>query len=475
MLQHLRGGTTMIDRDNRTFICSVVYYDIVDYSTKSVDVQIRLKEQLNRLTTEAIKNVAVNDRILLDTGDGAAICFLGDPEDALFVSMSLRDAILNATEQSTDDPLLVRFGINLGPVKLVNDINNRKNIIGDGVNVGQRVMSFAEPGQILVSRSYYEVVSCLTQEYAKLFHYIGMRADKHIRKHEIYSILKTSDQVNAISPAESPRKEDVQIPAQNEIPIEGMHFTPQDSSPVPEMNTKNDMYSPSSVSFTPLHWWQSKKFAYGAVILAISIVAILSFVMQKDFGGRYVQHENAPPLPSAQMKHTDKLMPENLKSSEKSISEQTESTKSATFSTHPINLQELPVESKPDSAPSPANITSEQTEPGKPASADPNMISQLESSDKSPSESAQPTENVIPDKSLQSQTPSVSNATIQFAVSPWGEVYVDGKRKGTSPPLSSVTIAPGKHRIEIKNMSLPPYSQTHEIKSNEKLKISHKF
>ncbi len=193
----------MIDSDNRTFICSVVYYDIADYSTKSVEVQIRLKEQLNRFTTEAIKNVAVNDRIILDTGDGAAICFLGDPEDALFVAMSLRDAVLNAADQFTDDPLLVRFGINLGPVKVVNDINNRKNIIGDGINVGQRIMSFAEPGQILVSRSYYEVVSCLTQEYAKLFNYLGTRSDKHIRKHEIYSILRTSEQAKAEYSAES--------------------------------------------------------------------------------------------------------------------------------------------------------------------------------------------------------------------------------------------------------------------------------
>ncbi|MCX5882671.1 MAG: adenylate/guanylate cyclase domain-containing protein, partial [Deltaproteobacteria bacterium] len=189
----------MIDRDNRTFICSVVYYDIADYSTKSVEGQIRLKEKLNQFTTEAIKNVAVNDRIILDTGDGAAICFLGDPEDALFVAMSLRDAVLNATDQFTDDPLLVRFGINLGPVKVVNDINDRENIIGDGINVGQRIMSFADPGQILVSRSYYEVVSCLTQEYAKLFHYLGTRADKHVRQHEVYAILRPSEQAEAES------------------------------------------------------------------------------------------------------------------------------------------------------------------------------------------------------------------------------------------------------------------------------------
>ena len=67
-------------------------------------------------------------------------------------------------------------------------------------------------------------------------------------------------------------------------------------------------------------------------------------------------------------------------------------------------------------------------------------------------------------------TPSVANVIVHFVVTPWGEVYVDGKRQGVSPPLTSVSIAPGKHRIEIKNTAFPPYSQTYEIKPNEKLK-----
>ena len=270
MFRQLKRGAALIDRDNRTFICSVVYYDIAGYSTKSVEVQIRLKAQLNRYTTEAIKNVAVNDRIILDTGDGAAICFLGDPEDALFVAMSLRDAVQNADDQFTDDPLLVRFGINLGPVKVVNDINNRKNIIGDGINVGQRVMSFAEPGQILVSRSYYEVVACLTQEYAKLFHYLGMRADKHIRKHEIYSIQRTSEPTKAASPAESSKQDDAQIPDRNAISDVETPIAPPDSAPDLEQNSKKDSRSSSSVSLKHLDWWQTKKFVYGGVTVGVT-------------------------------------------------------------------------------------------------------------------------------------------------------------------------------------------------------------
>src|SRR5262249_11623713 len=182
----------MLDQANRTFICSVVFIDLVGYSKKPVTEQIRLKTSLTSNLSEAIKDIPVNDRIILDTGDGAAISFLGDPEDALFVTLSLRERMvaegMTATivEASGEDS--VRMGINLGPVKLVKDINGHPNIIGDGINVAQRIMSFARPGQIVVSRSYYDVVSNLASEYAKLFHYEGSRTDKHVREHEIYVV-----------------------------------------------------------------------------------------------------------------------------------------------------------------------------------------------------------------------------------------------------------------------------------------------
>lgn len=89
--------------------------------------------------------------------------------------MNMRDALNN--EQATVMPdLRMRMGINLGPVKLLKDINNQLNLIGDGINVAQRIMSFAETGQLLVSRSYYDIVSCLSQEYAQLFQYIRIRS-----------------------------------------------------------------------------------------------------------------------------------------------------------------------------------------------------------------------------------------------------------------------------------------------------------
>src|ERR1051325_908619 len=169
-----------MESSGRTLVCSVLFLDIVEYSKKPVSEQLQLKQEFNRVLTKSLEPVPARDRIILDTGDGAAVTFMGDPEDALFASMAVRDGA---------GALAVRLGVNLGPVRLVKDLNGQLNIIGDGINVAQRVMSFARPGQLLVSRSFYEVVSCLSRDYASLFHHEGARTDKHVREHDVYSVV----------------------------------------------------------------------------------------------------------------------------------------------------------------------------------------------------------------------------------------------------------------------------------------------
>ena len=142
----------MSDRLNKTSICSIVFLDIIEYSKKSVSEQIADKTLFNSLVAEALKDVAQSDRIILDTGDGVAIALMGEPEEALFVSLTIRDAILN-NNKTRIAPMSVRTGINLGSVRVVKDLNGQLNILGDGINVAQRIMTFAEPNQIMVSRS----------------------------------------------------------------------------------------------------------------------------------------------------------------------------------------------------------------------------------------------------------------------------------------------------------------------------------
>lgn len=172
---------------NKTIMCSVFFLDIVGYSKRSVTGQISLKERFNSYLSAAIRDVPLSDRIILDTGDGAAINFMGDVEDALKAALSMRSSMLHE-DPNIEPPLLVRMGINLGPVRLIRDINGQPNIVGDGINVAQRVMGFADASQILVSRSYFDAVSRLSPQYAGMFHYQGSRTDKHVREHEVYAI-----------------------------------------------------------------------------------------------------------------------------------------------------------------------------------------------------------------------------------------------------------------------------------------------
>jgi hypothetical protein len=191
----------MEESGNKTIMCSVFFLDIVGYSKKSVTGQISLKERFNNYLSAAIRHVPITDRIILDTGDGAAINFLGDIEDALKAALSLRESLLSE-DPGIEHPLQVRMGINLGPVRLVRDINGQPNIVGDGINVAQRVMGFADASQILVSRSYYDAVSRISPQYAGMFHYQGSRTDKHVREHEVYAIGYPGDKTTLRRKAE---------------------------------------------------------------------------------------------------------------------------------------------------------------------------------------------------------------------------------------------------------------------------------
>ncbi len=200
----------MIERAGRTVICSVVFMDIVGYSKTPDSRQFAMKARLNELLKQAVGGVAESERLILDTGDGAALCFLGDPEDALFVATAVNDAIKS---EVGDAAQVLRTGINLGPIKIVTDLNGQPNAIGDGINVAQRVMSFAGDGEILVSRSYYEVVARLNEGNERLFRYLGVKKDKHVREHQLYAFGLTGCCAAAAVDPETDSESDTELPA----------------------------------------------------------------------------------------------------------------------------------------------------------------------------------------------------------------------------------------------------------------------
>jgi len=96
---------------------------------------------------------------------------------------------------------------------------------------------------------------------------------------------------------------------------------------------------------------------------------------------------------------------------------------------------------------------------------------------KDPTTIPSPTSIATPEVTTKAESPTSAStpATLSFGIAPWGEVYVDGKKKGVAPPLNIVQLAPGTHVIEIRNTSFPPYQQNVDLKPGEQLKIRHKF
>jgi hypothetical protein len=179
---------------------TVLFFDVVEYTKQSVIKQIEIKRQFNQIVSGCLKTRGVGEHIILDTGDGAAIGFLQHPEDALEVALNFRQ-IVTANQHLDYPDMKVRIGIHLGPINITKDMNGQSNMVGDGINDAQRIMSFAAIDQIYISRAYYDFVSRLNDEYAVMFKYRGSQEDKHGREHSVYELVDATSETGLDQPA----------------------------------------------------------------------------------------------------------------------------------------------------------------------------------------------------------------------------------------------------------------------------------
>jgi serine/threonine-protein kinase len=69
----------------------------------------------------------------------------------------------------------------------------------------------------------------------------------------------------------------------------------------------------------------------------------------------------------------------------------------------------------------------------------------------------------------------VANGIVRLAISPWGQVEVDGKAAGTAPPLNELSLSAGRHTITIRNDEFPPFSATINVTADQPVNIKHRF
>jgi hypothetical protein len=64
---------------------------------------------------------------------------------------------------------------------------------------------------------------------------------------------------------------------------------------------------------------------------------------------------------------------------------------------------------------------------------------------------------------------------VRITIAPWGEVEVDGKKMGVSPPLTSLTLQPGEHTIVLRNSDFAARTVRLKVQAGKTEKINHKF
>ncbi len=418
----------MLDPSHRTFICSVVYIDLAGYARQTVAEQARAKALLTERLSGAIRDVPVNDRIILDTGDGAAVSFLGDPEDALFTALALREAMggdLGAEAGAGDGDVSFRIGVNLGPVKLAKDAAGLPNVIGDGIHVAQRIAGFARPGQIVVTRAYYDAVSRLAGDYARLFTYEGSRTDRHVREHEIYVVGADDEAMRHARAGARDRT----------------------------ASTLTNVKRPDAAMLAAAGDGERASMTRDRQVLTTVAVALAAVVAALGFlaATRKADGPAAPAVAEAP-----------------AVARPEAASPSTIGQPEPIQPEAAKAQVSPAAADAPAGdpagaVLSDGSAPArvamKPEPAQVRVATKPEPAKAPPTPAA----------------PAVPPATIALDIRPWGEVFVNGRSQGASPPVKSLKLAPGQYRIEVRNTSFPPHTEVIDVKARDERVIRHRF
>jgi len=162
---------------------SVLYLRLGDFSTKAVVEQSRMRAQLEAVVATGLSVLPERDRIVLDTADGIALVVLDNALGALKAAERCLDAAAVL-------PLCV--GAGHGAVAPVAGGEGVQGMLGDGLHSAAVAAGFAKPAQLLVTRPFREAVA--QQEPVRQADLVraGMFADASVRTHELFVMDRTA-------------------------------------------------------------------------------------------------------------------------------------------------------------------------------------------------------------------------------------------------------------------------------------------
>ena len=467
-------------------ICPVLFLEMVDFSRKPVADQLVLRERFNGRIARALEQVPLLDRMVLDTGEGVAITFLGGPEAALHVALRFAHSLQPASGSA--DPLQVRAGINFGPVRVTRDAAGNALVLGDGINVAQRLLGFAAAGQFLVSRAYHEVLCQRFPGHRGLFLYQGSRTDTHVREHEVYEL-----DAQAVAPADLPPAVGARMPrpaaagtgesgnfgGRSRLALAGAALSAALllAAVLMRLFSVDEVEPAGARSGTAKAPLDRPLVLRQTPILPGPAAAELTAPQEEAVPIAAVTVTGTVVTASAAAAATDDSQTNVAGASQREPAGAVAPRSAAPRATAKAQLARRAGEGSPKRPVLPA--ASIEPAQATPAAVESKPATQAAASTPKPTQDGSAWPVAAPAIQLPAPPAAAAKkgptALVLLAISPWGEVFVDGKSMGVSPPLTELELPQGKHRIVVRNSDFKPFDEEIDLGSNQTLRIKHKF
>ena len=365
---------------HRRLLCCVLAIELAGHEERPVFDQIRATHDLRQLLADAASTVPRHELVAIGREDGVLLVFAADPAACFETAFAVRAASL---EERPDRNLQVRIGIDLGPAELIEEAAGQAWLGGDARRDAERLVRHIAPGQLAVTRAFFEVLTRLAPAHCARLEYQGLLSDTVARPLGWYVL-------------------DAAAREQPAVTQQTRHGIPRTrAAAVPAGRRRRKLGLPLRLA--------------GAGVLALGLA----------LAGRSLQV--SPTVPDATLVAEPALevaLAPTARDEEARVDTDSRDPPADPPGDGPM----------PDAAAAIARPASAHSRAIVPAVAPLGM---------------QPARPLV-------AVPKTRVVTVHLAVRPWGEVLVDGRSMGVSPPLKTLRLAPGTHVVTLRNGTLPP-------------------
>jgi hypothetical protein len=377
----------------RRLICCVLAIEIAEHERRAVFDQIRITQALRALLAEGTAALAPQDVIAIPRENGALVAFTADPAACFRAALGVREAFLH-DERGRD--LQPRIGIDLGPVELLEEEPGQAYLGGEGRRDAERLMRQAPPGQVSVTRSFFELLARAAPDLAARLTYKGLMTDAVGRPLGWYAIDTAPDR-RAQPPSE---------------------------------------VAPAAGDGPERRW---RRLRFGLLPIAVLAAVLVP----------------ASPWRAPETRTSGRLEPVAIAPLETLAQPVSEVPVTDARALDEVDAMPILRETRPQTArPARDERKARALTRAVPAGRAGTVQAQASPGPDLPPKTHAPRADLVQD-----DAPGMRGArvTVRLAVRPWGEVQVEGQRPVLTPPVKALQLAPGRYTIRIVNGSLPPY------------------